>query len=122
MEKHKNDTRKIYADELPTPDAVADVIANEILATTKINGRIISQQILKAAILTGFAKIELAGVDDEQGAPLDPIEIQNELTNAISKSVHETFQLLGAKKQLAAVVSANATYAAKSVFDKYFIR
>ena len=130
MKKYQPDTQKEIDDALPTPDELADAIIDDLLATVKTNGRIINRRILKDSILHGFTKLELATVADdddteanEQGAPVDPVVAREDILNAISNSIFESFEILNIpKKSLAAMVATNATLAATETFDKYFIR
>lgn len=130
MKKYQPDTQKEIDDALPTPDELADAIIDDLLATVKTNGRIINRRILKDSILHGFTKLELATVADdddtetnEQGAPVDPVVAREDILNAISNSIFESFEILNIpKKTLAATVATNAALAATETFDKYFIR
>lgn len=129
-EKIKVDAQEKIDDALPTPDELADAIIDDLLATVKTNGRIINRRILKDSILHGFTKLELATVADdddteanEQGAPVDPVVAREDILNAISNSIFESFEILNIpKKPLAATVATNAALAAAETFGKYFIR
>lgn len=60
---------------------------------------------------------------NEQGAPVDPVVAREDILNAISNSIFESFEILNIpKKTLAAMVATNAALAATETFDKYFIR
>ena len=125
MEKYKPTTQEINDAVLPSPDAFAGVIADEILLDIKRNGRIVSQQLLKDSVLSGLAKIDLVTFADDsdtaQGAPFDAIEIRREIMDAITNSIREDFKTLGIKKSASTPFEVNAANAAKEVFDKYFI-
>lgn len=126
MEKYQPNTQEISNAVLPSPDAFAGVIADEILLGIKKNGRIISQQLLKDSILSGLAKLDLVSIYDSdtgaaQGAPFDAIEIRREIMDAITNSIREDFKTLGIKKSASTPFEVNAANAAKEVFDKYFI-
>ena len=130
MKKYQPDTQEKIDDALPTPDELADAIIDDLLATVKTNDRIINRRILAKSILNGFAKLELATVADdddteatEQGAPVDPVVAHEDILNAISNSIFESFEILNIpEKTLAAMVATNAALAATETFDKYFIR
>lgn len=60
-------------------------------------------------------------IDDEQSA--NPFDIRRELLNAIGAGVDKAFAVVDtADENLAAVVTTEAVFAAKDVFDRYFIR
>lgn len=60
-------------------------------------------------------------IDDEQSA--NPFDIRRELLNAIDKAIDKAFAVVGANdEKIAAVVTTEAVFAAKDVFDRYFIR
>lgn len=63
--KYKPET--INTVELPTPEAVADILAAEILTHINEHGRVLSRRILRKSIINGLAKLALVTIaaDDD---------------------------------------------------------
>lgn len=128
MEKYKPTTQEINDAVLPSPDAVADVLAAEILLDIKKNGRIISQQLLKDSILSGLAKLALVTIaaddDTDDNAPVDPTVARKDIMDAICIAVDAVEQaFISADMPIdLAVVKTEAAFAAKDTFDRYFVR
>ena len=128
--KYKPET--INTVELPTPDAVADVIAAEILTHINENGRVISRRLLRKSIINGLAKLALVTIaaDDDtndtradDNAPVDPTVARKDIMDAVTNSIFESFEILNIpKKPLAAMVATNAALAVEDTFDRYFVR
>ena len=123
MEKYKPDTQDINTVELPTPDAFAGVIADEILLDIKKNGRIISQQLLKDSILSGLAKLDLVSIADDsdtaQGEPVSLEVIRDEVLAAVGKK----FDVDGNPEDPDLINLRPAVeYAIKAIFDYYLTR
>ena len=120
MEKYQPDTQEINDAVLPSPDAVADVLAAEILLDIKKNGRIISQQLLKDSILAGLAKLDLVSIADDsdtaQGAPVSLEVIRDEVLAAVGKK----FDVDGNPEDPDLINLRPAVeYAIKAIFDYY---
>lgn len=123
--KYKTDTQEINTVELPTPDAVADVIAAEILTHINEHGRVISRRLLRKSIINGLAKLALVTIaaDDDTNAPVDPTVARKDIMDAVTNSIFESFEILNLpKKPLAAMVATNAALAVEDTFDRYFVR
>lgn len=129
--KYKTET--INTVELPTPDAVADVIAAEILTNVNEHGRVISRRILRKSIINGLAKLALVTIaaDDDtndaeradDNAPVDPTVARKDIMDAVTNSIFDSFEILNLpKKPLAAMIATNAALAVQDTFDRYFIR
>lgn len=58
--------------------------------------------------------------DDNQGA--NPLDIRRELLGAVGAAVDKAFACGVSGDSLVAVVKTDAIFAAKTIFDKYFIR
>lgn len=124
--KYKPET--INTVELPSPEAVADVIAAEILTNVNEHGRVISRRILRKSIINGLAKLALVTIaaDDDtndDNAPVDPTVARKDIMDAVTNSIFESFEILNLpKKPLAAMIATNAALAVQDNFDRYFIR
>lgn len=123
MEKYQPDTQEINDAVLPSPDAVADILAAEILLDIKKNGRIISQQLLKDSILAGLAKLDLVSIADDsdtaQGEPVSLEVIRDEVLAAVGKK----FDVDGNPEDPDLINLRPAVeYAIKAIFDYYLTR
>ena len=118
--------------ELPTPDAVADVLAAEILTNINEHGRVINRKILRKSIINGLAKLALVTIaaDDDtndtradDNAPVDPTVARKDIMDAVTNSIFDSFEILNLpKKPLAAMIATNAALAVQDNFDRYFVR
>ena len=123
MEKYKPTTQEINDAVLPSPDAFAGVIADEILLDIKRNGRIVSQQLLKDSILSGLAKLDLVSIADDsdtgtpQGVSLEVV--RDEVLAAVGKK----FDVDGNPEDPDLINLRPAVeYAIKAIFDYYLTR
>lgn len=120
MEKYQPTNQEVNDAVLPSPDAFAGVIADEILLDIKKNGRIISQQLLKDSILSGLAKLDLVSIADDsdtaQGEPVSLEVIRDEVLAAVGKK----FDVDGNPEDPDLINLRPAVeYAIKAIFDYY---
>ena len=131
--KYQPDTQENNTVELPSPEAVADILAAEILTNINEHGRVINRRILRKSIINGLAKLALVTIaaDDDtndtradDNAPVDPTVARKDIMDAICIAVDAVEQaFISADMPIdLAVVKTEAAFAAKDTFDRYFIR
>ncbi len=96
MKKYKPDTQDINTVELPSPEAVADVLA---------------------------ADDDTNDTRADDNAPVDPTVARKDIMDAVTNSIFDSFEILNLpKKPLAAMIATNAALAVEDTFDRYFVR
>lgn len=113
--------KNYHEEKLPTPDAVADILASEILA--RIIDKPFRHADLKQAVLDAMNKLACFAIDDtgneEDDAPLDFEVVRDEILSAVAAE----FDTHGNPDDASLLnLRLAVEFAIKNIFDYYFVR